>query len=124
MDAEGLQFNQRTHTYNSRLAQELAKGFEGIRDPLYKAYFDEGRNIGDVEVLVEVAVSAGIPADAARRALNERSFKEAVDADWETARLYGITGVPSFVAGGRKLTGAHPYDVLERFVVAAGARPK
>src|SRR5215468_7221070 len=33
MDAEGLPFtNQRTHTYNSRLAQELAKGFDEVRD--------------------------------------------------------------------------------------------
>ena len=42
MDAEGLQFNQRTHTYNSRLAQELAKAFDSLRDPLYKAYFEDG----------------------------------------------------------------------------------
>src|SRR5438128_1170625 len=67
MDAEGLQFNQRTHTYNSRLAQELAKGFDSTRDPLYKAYFEEGRNIGDIEVLVGVAQSVGIPTAAARR---------------------------------------------------------
>ena len=53
MDAEGLIFNQRTHTYNSRLAQELAKGFDldDLRDALYRAYFEDSRNIGDVEVL-------------------------------------------------------------------------
>jgi len=122
MDAEGLQFNQRTHTYNSRFAQELAKGFDGIRDALYKAYFADSKNIGDVDVLVGVAESAGVSADAARRALNERSFKDAVDLDWERARRYGITGVPSFVAGGQKLTGAQPYPVLEQFLIAAGAR--
>jgi predicted DsbA family dithiol-disulfide isomerase len=121
LDAEGLPFNARTHTYNSRLAQELAKGFESIGPALYKAYFDEARNIGDVEVLVDVARSAGIDSKAAREALNERSFKEAVDLDWEKARRYGITGVPSFVAGGRKLVGAHPYETLEQFVIAAGA---
>jgi predicted DsbA family dithiol-disulfide isomerase len=124
MEAEGLQFNQRTHTYNSRLAQELAKGFDSMRDPLYKAYFADGKNIGDVEVLVEVALSVGIPAESARRVLNERTFKDAVDADWEMARRYGITGVPSFIAGNQKLTGAHPYDVLEKFLFAAGARAK
>src|SRR6185436_7801095 len=93
MDAEGLQFNQRTHTYNSRLAQELAKAFDSVRDPLYKAYFEDGKNIGDVEVLVGVAETAGIPADDARRVLRDRTFKAAVDADWETARQFGITGV-------------------------------
>ena len=56
MDAEGLAFNQRTHTYNSRLAQELAKGFdqENLRDALYTAYFVDARNIGDVEVLSRI----------------------------------------------------------------------
>src|SRR5687767_954650 len=59
MTAEGLQFNQRTHTFNSRLAQELAKAFDAVRDPLYKAYFGQARNIGDVEVLVDIAQSVG-----------------------------------------------------------------
>jgi predicted DsbA family dithiol-disulfide isomerase len=121
MDAEGLKFNQRTHTYNSRLAQELAKAFDSVRDPLYRAYFEDARNIGDVEVLVDVAQAAGIPAQAARNVLTKRTFKDAVDADWEKARRYGITGVPSFVAGNQKASGAHPYEVLEKFVLAAGA---
>jgi predicted DsbA family dithiol-disulfide isomerase len=124
MDAEGLVFNARTHTYNSRLAQELAKGFDSdaLREALYKGYFEYGKNLGDVEVLVEIARSCGIDPAVARDALTERTFKEAVDADWAKARGYGITGVPSFVAGNQKVVGAHPYEVLERLVIAAGAR--
>jgi predicted DsbA family dithiol-disulfide isomerase len=121
MEAEGLQFNARTHTYNSRLAQELAKAFDSLRDPLYKAYFEDARNIGDVEVLVDVAQAAGIPADDARRVITERTFKDAVDTDWEQARRHGVTGVPSFVVGEQILVGTQPYEILERFLVAAGA---
>jgi predicted DsbA family dithiol-disulfide isomerase len=126
MDSEGLIFNQRSHTYNSRLAQELAKGFDkdNLREALYKAYFEKGKNIGDVEVLVDIAESCGIPGEAARRALSERTFKDAVDADWAKARRYDITGVPSFVAGNQKLVGAHPYEILEKLVVAAGGKAK
>ena len=124
MDAEGLQFNQRTHTYNSRLAQELAKGFDSVRDPLYRAYFEEGKNIGNVDVLVGIAQAAGVPPEDARRVLTERTFREAVDADWETARQFGITGVPSFIAGNQKLVGAQPYEVLEKFMTAVGAGPR
>lgn len=120
MDGEGLQFNERRYTYNSRLAQELAKAFDNLRDPLYRAYFADGKNIGDIDVLVGIAEASGISADVARQVLVERRFKAAVDADWEQARRYGITGVPTFVAGGRKLVGAQPYDVLERFVLSAG----
>ena len=122
MDREGLVFNQRSHTYNSRLAQELAKGFDSdcLREALYKAYFEKGKNIGDVDVLVDVAESCGVPGDTARRALTDRTFKEAVDADWAKARRYGITGVPSFVAGKQMVVGAQPYEVLEKLIVAAG----
>ena len=125
MDAEGLPYNRRTHTYNSRPAQELAKwadsqpGFESIHGALYRAYFVDGRNIGDPEVLVEIAKSVGLSDEAARDVLANRSFKDAVDADWEQARRFGITGVPSFVAGKYKVVGAQPYDVLADLLRAA-----
>lgn len=124
MDTEGLQFNQRTHTFNSRLAQELAKAFDAVRDPLYRAYFEQGRNIGDVDVLIDIARASGIADSDARTVLIERTFRAAVDADWEKARRYGITGVPSFVAGNGKVTGAHPLEILEQLVIAAGAQPR
>jgi predicted DsbA family dithiol-disulfide isomerase len=127
MDSEGLPYSRRTHTYNSRLAQELGKfadsqpGFEAIHNALYRAYFVTCRNIGDPEVLVEIAQSVGLPLDETRNVLAKRVFKDAVDSDWEKARRYGITGVPSFVTNGKKLVGAHPYDVLTQFLTSAGA---
>jgi predicted DsbA family dithiol-disulfide isomerase len=51
--------------------------------------------------------------------LATRSFKAAVDADWQKSREYGVTGVPTFVAGGRGVVGAQPYEVLERLVKEA-----
>jgi len=125
MDAEGLPYSRRTHTYNSRLAQELAKwadsqpGFESIHDALYRAYFVDGRNIGDPEVLIDIAQSVGLPIAAAREVLANRTFKDAVDADWEESRKRGITGVPSFIAGKYKVVGAQPYNVLADLLRAA-----
>jgi predicted DsbA family dithiol-disulfide isomerase len=119
LDAEGLEFNARTHTYNSRLAQELAKAFDSLRDALYRAYFKDSRNIGNVEVLVDIASANGIPPDDARHVLMDRTQRRAVDADWALARSYGITGVPSFVAGGRKVVGAQPYSTLEKLIAMA-----
>ena len=119
LDAEGLKFNARTHTYNSRFAQELAKAFDSLRDALYRAYFEDSRNIGDIEVLVDIAAANGITADQARHVLTGRTHKDAVDADWALARSYGITGVPSFIAGGRKVVGAQPYSTLERLISMA-----
>ena len=127
MRAEGLPYGERTHTYNSRLAQELGKwadtqpGFDAIHDVLYRAYFVENRNIGDIDELVKLAQSVGLPADAARKVLTDRSFGDAVDADWEKSRRYGITGVPTFVAGEHDVVGAQPYEVLEQLLNGAGA---
>lgn len=127
MDAEGLPYGKRTHSYNSRLAQELGKwadtqpGGAAIHDALYKAYFVEARNIGDLEILVEIAVSVGLPADEARAVLTERRFKDAVDADWAKSHAYGVTGVPTFVAARYGVVGAQPYEVLEQLVEKAGA---
>ena len=130
MDAEGLPYNRRSHTYNSRLAQELAKwadskpGFEKIHDALYQAYFVDGRNLGDKDVLLDVAQSVGLPFEEARSVLDKGTFKDAVDADWQKARRYGVTGVPTFVAGGSKVVGAHPYETLAEQLRAAGAKVK
>ena len=127
MDAEKLPYNQRSHTYNSRLAQELAKwadsrpGFEAIHGALYHAYFVDGLNIGDPAVLIRIAESVGLPGDEARDVLADRTFKEAVDEDWERASRSGITGVPSFVAGKYKVVGAQPYDMLVELLKAAAA---
>jgi predicted DsbA family dithiol-disulfide isomerase len=130
MAAEGLPYGERKMTYNSRLAQELGKwadsmpGGEAIHDALFRAYFVEGRNIGDPEVLVQVAESVGLPGDKAREVVTRRTYKAAVDADWQKARDYGVSAVPTFVAGGRGVAGAQPYDVLERLVEDAAQLPK
>jgi predicted DsbA family dithiol-disulfide isomerase len=130
MDAEGLPYGQRTHTYNSRLAQELGKwadtqpGGWAIHDALFRAYFVESRNIGDPKVLLDVAKAVGLDVDEARAVLAERRFKDAVDADWAKSRQYGVTGVPTFVAGGYGVVGAQPYEMLERLALEAGARKR
>lgn len=127
MRAEGLPYGERTHTYNSRLAQELGKwadtqpGGGAIHDALYRAYFVENRNIGEVDVLVGIAESVGLEGEAARKMLVERAFREAVDADWAMSRAVGVTGVPTFAAGGYGVVGAQPYEAIEELVVSVGA---
>lgn len=124
MRAEGLPYGERTHTYNSRLAQELGKwadsrGAGVVHDLLYRAYFVDNVNISDIDQLVAVAQAAGLPPDETRDVLRERRFKPAVDADWVKSQQYGVTGVPTFVVGTRGVVGAQPYEVLEQLVTTA-----
>lgn len=126
MRQEGLEYADRTRTYNSRLAQELGKwadqaGAPQIHDALYRAYFVEGTNLAKIDALVKVAERVGLPGDEARRVLETRAMQKAVAADWARARSLGITGVPTFVVDRSGVVGAQPYEVLEHLVVSAGA---
>jgi predicted DsbA family dithiol-disulfide isomerase len=122
MDAEGLPYGERTHTYNSRLSQELGKwadtqpGGDAFHDAMFRAYFVEARDISNTDVLLEIAQQVGLSVDGAREVMEKRTFKDAVDADWKLSREYGITGVPTFVIGHRGVVGAQPYEALEQLV--------
>ena len=126
MAEEGLPYGERTHTYNSRLAQELGKWADtqpqgdAFHDAMFHAYFVAGQNIGDIDTLVQIAESVGLSADEARAVLTERRFQAEIDADWQRSRDFGITGVPTFVADGRGVVGAQPYETLERLLQMAG----
>ena len=56
--------------------------------------------------------------------LEERRFKDAVDADWTRSRQIGVTGVPTFAAGGYGVVGAQPYEAIEQLLKQAGAQPR
>jgi predicted DsbA family dithiol-disulfide isomerase len=130
MAQEGLPYGERTHTYNSRLAQELGKWADtqaqgaAFHDAMFRAYFVDAQNIADPDTLVRLAEGVGLCAAEARAVLTERRFKAAVDADWLRSRDFGITGVPTFVTQGRGVVGAQPYEILERLLVTAGATPR
>ena len=127
MEAEGLPYNERSHTYNSRLAQEIGSwaetqpGGSAIHNKFFEAYFVDRRNVGGVEVIIDVVNSVGLDEQEARAVLKQRRFKDAVNADWDRSRSYGVTGVPTFVSSGRGLVGAQPYEALQQLMVEAGA---
>ena len=127
MAEEGLPYGRRPMTYNSRLAQELAKWVEtqdggtAIHDALYRAYFVDGLNIARIDNLLSVVRQLELQEDEARQVLASRRFQAVVDADWQRCRDLGITAVPTFMVGNQGVVGAQPYDVLETLVVEGGA---
>lgn len=117
-----LPLGERTKTYNSRLAQELAKWAESkgkgdeFHRAVFEAYFVAGRNIAKVDELVPLAQSLGLPDEEAREVLMSRSFKGAVDADWSRCHALGITAVPTFVIDHEGVVGFQPYEALEQLL--------
>jgi len=129
-DELGLPLADRDKTYNSRLAQELAKWAESkgkgdlFHDAVFRAFFAEGKNIGNIDELVAIAKSAGLPEEEARSILELRTYRQAVDADWLRSRELGITAVPTFVVDHRAVVGAQPYEVLEQLLKKSGVNPR
>ncbi|PRX37777.1 Predicted dithiol-disulfide isomerase, DsbA family [Meinhardsimonia xiamenensis] len=91
-------------------------GIEGRQTPvvagLFRAYFNEGRDISDHEVLADVADSAGLDAAMILRLLASDADVEEIRARDAWAREHGVRAVPTFVVGGRHaVPGAQPPEL-------------
>jgi len=121
MAEAGLPYGKRTRMDNSRLAQELGSwadtqsGGDAFHDAMFTAYFVDDRNIGDVDVLLDIAGSVGLNVKEARQVLKTRSFGSQVTTDWDRAYNDGVTGVPTFSSRDLFVFGCQPYEILERF---------
>lgn len=87
-----------------------------VVEKIFSAHFVEGRNVGDVEVLVELAAGAGLDPDEIRAGLQGDAGKAEIDATLAAVQQMGVTGVPFFVIAERfAFSGAQP---VETFVEA------
>ncbi len=129
-DQLGLPFGRRTMTYNSRRAQELGKWAEanGQGDAFhlkaFHAYFAQGLNIAQAEVLTDLVEAVGLNGNEAQKVLQNETYREAVDADWQRSRQMGIYAVPTFQMNGQQLVGAQTYEALKDWVRTMGGTPR
>ncbi|WP_292089241.1 MULTISPECIES: DsbA family oxidoreductase [unclassified Mesorhizobium] len=68
-----------------------------MEERLFRAYFSEGKALGAIDTLVELAREVGINAEDARAVLDGKAFADQVRTDTQTARLLGLKGVPFFI---------------------------
>lgn len=118
----GLEYHlDRAQTVSTRTPHQLShfaaahgKQREMIQR-LFQAYFTEGLVLSDHEVLADLAAEVGLDREAALAALASGEFADAVEADLDQARQYGINGVPFFVFGGRyAVSGAQPLELFRQ----------
>jgi predicted DsbA family dithiol-disulfide isomerase len=84
-----------------------------VNERLMRAYFEEGCDIGDIEVLVRLGVEAGLAERESRSALVLRSGQDGVVAAERHAAVLGITGVPTFIFDGQyTISGAQEVGTL------------
>ena len=116
----GLDYHfERTQAVSTRTAHQLShfaatQGKQHVMmRRLFQAYFTDGLNVADHQVLADLAADVGLDRDAALAALTSGEFANEVAADIEQARQYGISGVPFFVFAGKyAVSGAQPVDAF------------
>ena len=126
-DEAGLPYGQRTHWYDSKPAHEAylwatdRGAGDAFKRAVFEAYFVGDRNIASPDLLSGIATEHGLDGDDLRAALAEGRYRARVEEEYEEARQVGVTAVPTFVAGGYALVGAHPIENLRRLVEHVGA---
>ncbi|WP_409343531.1 DsbA family oxidoreductase [Paenibacillus sp. MBLB4367] len=82
-------------------------------EAIYQAYFEDGRDIGDINVLLEIGESFGLDKESARQQLESKEKLPRVEKDLAFAKEVGITGVPFFILNNKfALSGAQPPNVF------------
>jgi len=107
----------------TRLAHEAAHWaraqghFEDYHQEIFRAFFERGEDIGDVEVLIALAQGLRLESDSLRQALTSHEFAASVLADEGEAARLGLSGVPAFVANRKAaLSGVQPVANLMQLV--------
>ena len=93
-------------------AQQHGKFME-FHHAAYKAYWDDRKDLGQLNVLAEVARSVSLDADEMIECLETHEFSNKVMGQYQEALQHGIRGIPTFVVGNLMFTGAHPYDIFK-----------
>lgn len=111
----------------SRRAFELAEfarehgRFDEVHHALFRAFFEDGRNLADIDVLLDIAVASDLSADAVRASLEQGRFLDRVLADQRDAHALGVSGVPAAavrragaaLADATLISGAQPYEYVK-----------
>ncbi len=117
----GITFIDRPLLSNSRPALQAAEfareegEFEPFHAGVFAAYFSHGLDIGNLDVLSQVAREAGLDADALKSALETGKYLPKLEETKEEASRLNVTGVPTFLFEDKKsIVGAQPLDVFRK----------
>jgi len=107
----------------TRLAHEAAhwarslEQFDDYHQELFRAFFERGEDIGQVEVLTSLASKLGLDDGSLQQALKTREFEKSVLQDEADAKTLGVSGVPAFIANREAaLSGVQPMENLKHLV--------
>jgi predicted DsbA family dithiol-disulfide isomerase len=104
------------NTRKAHEATEFAREndrLQAFHRAVFHAYFEEERNIGDVDVLCDIGAATGLDAKGLRMVLEDGRYAPAVEEQMQWGRAVGVTGVPTFIFNEKfALVGAQDYNVF------------
>ena len=127
-DAVGFSIKPPTVLTNSRAAlaaTEFARESgrdEALEDRIYRAYFNDGENIGDAAVLARLAAEAGLDAGEVADAIKSPKYEMRLKNNSLAAHNRGVSGVPTFFIGEYPLVGAQSLDAMRAILRRATER--
>lgn len=112
-DEENIPLSKLTFITNSKDALLLSEAskqcgretFYALHETLFKAYFVEGKNIGNKNTLKEIALANGIDENIIASAWTDDVHQKQLLSNFEAARAHNVQSVPSFVFGQKVLAG-------------------
>ena len=112
-DFEAIEYAPNSTLSHQLIAMIPADKQNTMMDAIYAAYFEHGKNIGDIDVLVEIAAAQGLDADNIRMRLQAGEAQQSVLQDAYQGQQLGVTGVPFFVFNNRlAFSGAQPPETI------------
>lgn len=97
-------------------AKENGKANE-YNERILKAFFQEEQNIGDIEVLTELAMELGLDREEFKQALQTRKYKEKHQLELKKAsNEVNIQAVPTFIIGKQIIAGVRSKETLEQII--------
>jgi predicted DsbA family dithiol-disulfide isomerase len=105
---------------NSKMALQLCEyakdngRFNKYHEEVFRAYWEDGDDIGDIEVLCDIIEKIGLDSEKAREFLKKKKGSETLDRFLLEAKAWGIDSVPTFIIGEIKIEGAQPYELIKK----------
>jgi len=116
------------NTLPSLYLGELARdegGFDQVHHLLFTTYWSEGKNIGDPDVLAEVAEKAGLDVGRFAEAVQNGVYGDRIIGSTQTAHEMGVTGVPAWLIDKKLLVvGAQPHEAFDSILQEQGHSPR
>lgn len=121
MKAPAVLTNSRAALAATEFARESG-GDEALEERIYRAYFNEGANIGDAEAVARLSAEAGLDAEAVRAAIRSPRYEMRLKNNALAANQRGVGGVPTFFIGEFPLVGAQSLAAMRAIVKRASER--